>query len=96
MRDPFLCHNCQKLGYCRKYNTKKLERTLDESEQAFFKRLNKPAKKVDQENPFMTVKFISLEKIRAQFSKQTEMKPPLIIETYLRKTTEIILDDEYA
>lgn len=70
MRDPFLCPDCQKLGYCRKYNTEKLERTFDESEQAFFQRVNKPAKKVDQENPVAPVKLISLEKVRAQFRNQ--------------------------
>lgn len=70
MRDPFLCPDCQKLGYCRKYNTKKLERTFDESEQAFFQRVNKPAKKVDQENPVVPVKLVSLEKMRAQFRNQ--------------------------
>jgi hypothetical protein len=96
MRDPFLCPDCQKLGYCRKYNTKKLERTFDVSEQAFFEMVNKPAKKVDQENPVIPAKLISLERIRAQFSKQTDMKPPSIIEKYLRKTTETILHNEYA
>jgi len=70
MRDPFLCPDCQKLGYCRKYNTKKLERTFDESEQAFFEMVNKPAKKVDQENSVIPVKLISLEKMRAQFRNQ--------------------------
>lgn len=70
MRDPFLCPDCQKLGYCRKYNTEKLERTFDESEQTFFQRVNKPAKKVDQENPVVPVKLISLEKMRAQFRNQ--------------------------
>jgi hypothetical protein len=70
MRDPFLCPDCQKLGYCRKYNTKKLERTFDESEQAFFLRVNKPATKVDQENRVVPVKLISLEKMRAQFRNQ--------------------------
>ena len=70
MRGPFLCPDCQKLGYCRKYNTKKLERTFDESEQAFFEMVNKPAKKVDQENPIIPVKLISLEKMRAQFRSQ--------------------------
>jgi len=70
MRDPFLCSDCQKLGYCRKYNTKKLERTFNESEQAFFEMVNKSAKKVDQENPVIPVKLISLEKMRAQFRNQ--------------------------
>ena len=70
MRDPFLCPDCQKLGYCRKYHTKKLERRFDESEQAFFEMVNKPAKKVDQENSVIPVKLISLEKMRAQFRNQ--------------------------
>jgi len=70
MRDPFLCPDCQKLGYCRKYNTKNLERTFDESEQAFFEMVNKPAIKVNQKNPIIPVKLISLEKMRAQFRNQ--------------------------
>lgn len=80
MRDPFLCPDCQKLGYCRKYNTKKLERTFDESEQAFFQRVNKPAKKVDQENPVIPVKVISLEKMRAQFRNQDSTKTATLIQ----------------
>jgi len=73
MRNPFLCPDCQKLGYCRKYNTKKLERTFDENEQAFFEMVNKPAKKDDQENTFISVKLISLEKMRAQFRNQLDI-----------------------
>ena len=73
MRDPFLCPDCQKLGYCRKYKTKKLERTFDESERTFFEMVNKPAKIVDQENPVVPVKLISLEKIRAQFRNQDDI-----------------------
>jgi len=80
MRDPFLCPDCQKLGYCRKYNTKKLERTFDESEQAFFEMVNKPAKIVDQENPVVPVKLISLEKMRAQFRNQVEITVSTSIE----------------
>lgn len=71
MRDPFLCPDCQKLGYCRKYNSKKLERTFDESEQAFYQRVN-ATKKAIQESPAISTKLMSLEQMRAQFSNQVD------------------------
>ena len=74
MRDPFLCPDCQKLGYCRKYNTKPQERNFDKEEEAFFQRVNKPTVKVDQALPATPVKLISLEKMRTHFRNQTGRK----------------------
>jgi hypothetical protein len=79
MRDPFLCHDCQKLGYCRKYNTKPQERNFDKEEEAFFQRVNKPTVKVYQVLPATSVKLISLEKIRTQFKKHDELVLPELI-----------------
>ena len=71
MRDPFLCPDCQKLGYCRKYNTKPQERNFDKEEEAFFQRVNKPKVIFNQEHIATPVKLISLDKIRAQFKNQS-------------------------
>ena len=70
MRDPFLCPDCQKLGFCRKYYTKPQERNFDKEEEAFFQRVNKPTVKVYQVLPATPVKLISLEKMRTHFKNQ--------------------------
>jgi hypothetical protein len=73
MRDPFLCPDCQKLGYCRKYNTKPQKRNFDKEEEAFFQRVNKPKVIFKQEHIATPVKLISLDKIRAQFKNQSSI-----------------------
>lgn len=73
MRDPFLCPDCQKLGYCRKYHTKPQERNFDKEEEAFFQRVNKPTVKVDQVLPATPVKLISLKKMRTHFRNQVDI-----------------------
>lgn len=79
MREPFLCPDCQKLGYCRKYNTKPQVRNFDKEEEAFFQRVNKPKVIVTQEQVATSVKLISLEKIRTQFKKHDELVLPELI-----------------
>ena len=79
MRDPFLCSDCQKHGYCQKYNTNKNERMFDENEQEFYHRVNIPSKKTEQAPIGTSMKLTSLEKIRNQFRKQDSIFEPASI-----------------
>ena len=80
MTDPFLCPECQKLGYCRKYRTSgSSDTTYINSE--LYKRVHNKDRNADTKTFQGPVKVTSLAKIRAQFepAKEETMEAPHIL-----------------
>ena len=83
MTDPFLCTDCQQLGYCRKYGQQpKAEsyyKDYPEFDRGFYDQVNKKKPVANNETPPISLKLTTLEKIRALYREpqKEEMQTPI-------------------